>query len=197
MRRLTELESEPARAAVAAWFIEADWVLSRLNRPEADALRAELEARIIVLLDGDAAADAARVAAALHEAGEPGEILPPVAADRAARAAARTLHPARVIEALRYGAMSGVARLTAVTMLALVYMLALLTAATGIVKLFAPEAAGLFRLEEGGWIFGLRAGRDAPVQDVLGWLYIPLALGIGAAVYVAATKLLPRLVGRG
>jgi hypothetical protein len=86
-------------------------VLSRLNRPEADALRAELEARIIVLRDGGAVADAA-------------------------------------------------------------------------------VPAG------GGWISDLRAGRDAPAQDVLVWLCIRWPWR-SAQPCAAAAKLLPRLVRRG
>lgn len=108
MERLTELEHEPARALAAEYMHEADILLGRLPRPVARHYRREVEMRVIDALNGGHNASADTVARALDLIGPPGHYLPSRIAAQAARQAARSLSPRRVVEALRYGAMSGV-----------------------------------------------------------------------------------------
>ena len=100
MERLTELEHEPARALAAEYMHEADILLGRLPRQVARHYRREVEVRVIEALGGGRNASADTVANALDLIGPPGHYLPSEIAGQAARLAARSLNPRRVVEAV-------------------------------------------------------------------------------------------------
>ncbi|MCH8521209.1 hypothetical protein [Glycocaulis sp.] len=196
MERLTELENEPARALAAEYMHEADVLLGRLPESAARHYHREVEARLITALNGARFANAETVREVLDEIGSPGHFLPGEIAANAAREAARTLNPRRVVEALRYGAMAGVGKASAVAALGFLYMGALLLFLTGIARLVSPEAAGLYERPDGAFILAIAGSQGDGARDVLGLAYAPVAMIVAAGLYAALTILLPALVGR-
>lgn len=196
MERLTELESEPARALAADYLHEADILLGRLPKSAARHYRLEVEARLINALGGARAANAESVREAVATLGPPGFYLPGEIAANAAREAARTLNPRRVIEALRYGAMAGVGKASAVSVLGLLYAASVFIFITGIARLVSPEAAGLYERPDGAFILAIAGSQGEGARDVLGLAYAPAAMIVAAGLYAALTLLLPALVGR-
>lgn len=193
LERLTELEHEPARALAAEYMHEADILLGRLPRPVARHYRREVELRVIDALNGGRNASAETVARALDLVGPPGYYLPSEIGGQAARQAARTLNPRRVVEALRYGAMSGPGTAAAVSVLGLLYVAAAFAIIAGIARLISPDAAGVYQLANGAYVLGL-GGNYPEARDVLGILFVPLSWAFGAGLYMALTQLLPVLI---
>lgn len=193
MERLTELEHEPARALAAEYLHEADILLGRLPRRVARHYRHEVETRVIEALNGGRHAGADTVSRALDLIGPPGHYLPARIAGEAARQAARTLNPRRVVEALRYGAMSGVGTASIVSVLGLLYAAVLFAFIAGAARLISPDAAGVYQLANGAYVLGL-GGNFAGARDVLGVLFVPLSWAFGAGLYTALTQLLPVLI---
>lgn len=193
LERLTELEHEPARALAAEYMHEADILLGRLPRSLARQYRRDVELRVIEALNGGRNASAETVARTLDLVGPPGHYLPSEIASQAARRAARTLNPRRVVEALRYGAMSGVGTATIVSVLGLLYAAVLFVIAAGLARLISPDAAGIYQLSTGGYVLGI-GGNYPEARDVLGILFVPLSWAFGAGLYTALTQLLPVLI---
>lgn len=193
MERLTELEHEPARALAAEYLHEADILLGRLPRQVARHYRREVEMRVIEALNGGRNASADTVARALDLIGPPGHYLPGEIAAEAARLAARTLNPRRVVEALRYGAMSGVGTATIVSVLGLLYAAVVFAFAVGVARLISPDAAGIYELANGAYVLDI-GGNYTDARDVLGILFVPLVWALGAGLYTALTQLLPVLI---
>lgn len=196
LERLTELENEPARALAAEYLHEADILLGRLPKSAARHYRRDVETRLITALNGARFANAETVREVLDEIGPPGHFLPREIAANAAREAARTLNPRRVIEAMRYGAMAGIGKASAVSALGLLYMGALLLFLTGIARLVSPEAAGLYELPGGGFMLAIAGSQRDGARDVLGLAYAPVVMIVAAGLYAALTILLPALLGR-
>ena len=190
LERLTELEHEPARALAAEYMHEADILLGRLPRQVARHYRREVEVRVIEALGGGRNASADTVANALDLIGPPGHYLPSEIAGQAARLAARSLNPRRVVEALRYGAMSGAGTATIVSVLGLLYVAAIFAVIAGAARLISPDAAGVYQLTNGAYVLGL-GGNYPEARDVLGVLFVPLSWAVGAGLYTALTQLLP------
>lgn len=190
MERLTELEHEPARALAADYMHEADILLGRLPRRVARHYRREVELRVIDALHGGPAISADAVARALELIGPPGHYLPGEIAGEAARLAARTLNPRRVVEALRYGAMSGVGTASAVSVLGLLYAAVVFAVIAGIARLISPDAAGLYELTNGAYVLQFGGSPD-DARDVLGIMFTPLSWAFAAGLYTALTQLLP------
>lgn len=193
MERLTELEHEPARALAADYLHEADILLGRLPRQVARHYRREVEMRVIEALDGGRNASVDTVARALDLIGPPGHYLPAEIGAEAARLAARTLNPRRVVEALRYGAMSGVGTATIVSVLGLLYAAVVFALAAGVARLVSPDAAGIYELANGAYVLDI-GGNYTDARDVLGILFVPLVWALGAGLYTALTQLLPVLI---
>lgn len=197
MERLTELENEPARALAADYLHEADLLLGRLPKSAARHYRLEVEARLIEAIGGARMASREAVSEAVESLGPPGLYLPAEVSATAAREAARTLNPRRVVEALRYGAMAGVGKASIVSVLGLLYAAAVFLFITGIARLVSPDAAGLYALADGGYMLALAGSQGEGARDVLGVLYAPVAMLVAAGLYAALTLLLPGLLGRG
>jgi len=197
LERLTELENEPARALAAEYLHEADILLGRLPKSAAQHYRRQVETRLITALNGARFANAETVREVLDDIGPPGHFLPHEIAANAAREAARTLNPRRVIEAMRYGAMAGIGKAGAVSALGLLYMGALLLFLTGIARLISPEAAGLYERPDGAIILAVAGSQGDGARDVLGLAYAPVVMIVAAGLYAALTILLPGLLGRG
>ncbi len=197
MERLTELEDEPARALAAEYLREADLLLGRLPSAAARHYRREVEARLITALGSAATASPDNVRKAIEVVGLPAHFLPGEIAANAAREAARTLNPRRVVEALRYGAMAGVGKASVVSVLGLLYAAAVFFLITGVARLFSADAAGLYELPGGGFILAIAGSQGDGARDVLGLAYAPVAAILAAGLYAALTLLLPSLIGRG
>jgi len=193
LERLTELEHEPARALAAEYLQETDALLGRLPRRVARHYRREVEVRVIEALNGGRNASAETVSRALDLIGPPGHYLPSEIAGQAARLAARSLNPRRVVEALRYGAMSGIGTATIVSVLGLLYAAVLFAIAAGAARLISPDAAGIYQLANGAYVLGI-GGNYPDARDVLGILFVPFSWAFGAGLYTALTQLLPVLI---
>lgn len=196
LERLTELENEPARALAAEYLHEADILLGRLPKSAARYYRREAEIRLITALNGARSANAQMVRDAVEQLGPPVRFLPGEIAANAARAAARSFNPRRVIEALRYGAMAGVGKASAVSVLGLLYAAAVFLFITGVARLVSPEAAGLYEGPDGAFILAVAGSQGEGARDVLGLAYAPVAMIVAAGLYAALTILLPALLGR-
>lgn len=196
MERLTELENEPARALAAEYLHEADILLGRLPKSAARYYRREAEIRLITALNGARSANAETVRDAMDLLGPPGLFLPGEIAANAAREAARSFNPRRVVEALRYGAMAGVGKASVVSVLGLLYAAALFLFITGVARLVSADAAGLYELPGGGFMLAFAGSQGEGAHDVLGLAYAPVAMIVAAALYAALTILLPALLGR-
>ncbi|GGB85685.1 hypothetical protein GCM10007417_27150 [Glycocaulis alkaliphilus] len=155
--------------------------------------RREVEVRVIEALNGGRNASADTVARALDLVGPPGHYLPSEIAGQAARHAARTLNPRRVVEALRYGAMSGPGTAAAVSVLGLLYAAAAFAIIAGIARLISPDAAGVYQLANGAYVLGV-GGNHSEARDVLGILFVPLSWAFGAGLYTALAQLLPVVI---
>lgn len=148
---------------------------------------------MIEALNGGRNASAETVSRALDLIGPPGHYLPSEIAGQAARLAARSLNPRRVVEALRYGAMSGIGTATIVSVLGLLYAAVLFAIAAGAARLISPDAAGIYQLANGAYVLGI-GGNYPDARDVLGILFVPFSWAFGAGLYTALTQLLPVLI---
>lgn len=179
MTRWTDLPDAGARAAFAAYFAKVDRALAPLPRAEAEEVKAELEAHTL-----DALADVG-VDASLAQLGNPSEFLPVLVADRLRARAGRTFSPADVANAMLRSSASGIVGLLASTLVGLGYAIAAICIALGVLKVFAPQGTGVYRLDT-GQVF---IGSDADVQgvDLLGVWFSPLAIAVGLCLYVLLT----------
>lgn len=189
MARWTELTDANARAAMAAYFAKVDRALAPLPRADAEQVKAELEAHAL-----DALADASDVNAALAQLGDPDEFLDDLVADRMRALAGRTFKPGDVVAALARNAGSGLVGLALSTLVGLGYAIAAVALVLGVLKLFAPQGVGVFRLETGE-IF---IGHDEAVRgvDLLGIWFSPFAIAVSVCLYLALTWAFGRIAVR-
>jgi uncharacterized membrane protein len=184
MARWTEIADANARAALASYFSKIDRGLAPLPRDDANEIRNELEAHV---LDAFAAAGAGETAArtALAQMGDPDEFLPALVADRLRARAGRTMRPGDVFAALARSGASGAAGLLLSTLVGLGYVVAALCVVMGLIKLAAPDSAGIYRLHNGGLFIGI----DDNVQgvDLLGIWFSPIAIAVGTCLYLVLT----------
>lgn len=194
MARWTELGDAGARSVLAAYFAKVDRALAALPRAEADEVKAELESHALDALAeaGGASETGARVA--LAQLGEPDDFLPSLVAGRLRARAARTFNPGHVASALARSAAAGFVGLVSSILVGLGYVVATLCVALGVAKLFAPNGIGAYRLETGALFIG--ADENVRGVDVLGLWFSPLAIAVGACLYVVLTWAFGRATAR-
>jgi hypothetical protein len=199
MRRWLDLADPAARRVAGEYFVRVDRALAALPRPEAEDVKAELEAHMFDALAEGGHEGEAETRAALLQLGEPESFLPVLVADRLRARAGRTYRPGDVAAALLRGAASGVSGLALSTAVGVGYALAALFVAMGVLKLFAPEGVGLYRLDDGRIFFGVDDTLGG--ADLLGLWFAPIAIGAGVLIYAALTwafgriRLRPRAAG--
>ena len=170
---ISELTDPDARRAAKVWFDRFKTAFTGDQAALAAAV-ASLEAHLIEALDGDFAADARTVNAALSRLGPPEAL----AAEWSGQAEAATPRapagPGRrlILFALRIVRAVGVA-------LGLVFLIAALA------RLVDPGSVGLFQLEDGNWLMGTRNARSV-AADVLGVWTAPLFALAGAGFMAAS-----------
>jgi hypothetical protein len=179
MTRWTELTDPNARAAFAAYFAKVDRALAALPRAEADEIKRELEQHA---LDAAGEGDAQ---AALAQLGDPDDFLADLVADKLRARAGRTFSPADVAAALARNAGAGLSGLVLSTFVGIGYAVAALAIVMGLTKLFDPNGAGIYRLDNGRIFIGF--GETLGGADILGLWFSPLAIAAGALLYVALT----------
>jgi uncharacterized membrane protein len=185
MHSWTEIADPASRAAIADYFRRVDRMLAPLSSAEAADIRRELETHVLdAIKEGGTAVDA------LGALGDPDDFLPSLVADRLRARAARTFNPSDVAAALARSARDGVAGLALSIVVGAVYTVATLSIFLGVLKIFAPAGTGVFRLESGR-IF---IGSDGAVRgvDLLGFWFVPIAVGTGLALYFAMTWMFGR-----
>jgi hypothetical protein len=193
MSRWTEIPDAGVRSLLATYFGKVDRALAPLSRAEADEVKVELEAHAIeAIRAAGGGEDAARNA--LGQLGDPENFLPALVADRLRARAGRTFSPADIALALVRGGASGVAGIALSILVGLGYVVATLCVVLGVVKLFAPDGVGAYRLESGALFIGI----DENVQgvDLLGIWFSPLSIAAGVALYVLLTWAFGRFAGR-
>lgn len=186
----TEITDPAAHAAIADYFSKVDRALAPLAAADAADVRRELETHVL-----DAVGDGETVDAALNALGDPDAFLPALVADRLRARAGRTFNPGDVAAALARSARAGAAGLALSIVVGCVYAAATLSIILGVLKIVAPAGTGVFRLDSGR-IF---IGSDGAVKgvDLLGWWFIPIAVGTGLALYFAMTWLFAHARFRG
>jgi hypothetical protein len=104
------------------------------------------------------------------------------------------MRPGDVFAALARSGASGAAGLLLSTFVGLGYVIAALCLLMGVIKLASPNSAGIYRLNEGGLFIGI----DDNIQgvDLLGLWFSPIALVVGAGLYVALTWAFGRIALR-
>ncbi len=180
MTRWTELTDANARAAFAAYFAKVDRALAALPRAEADEIKRELERHAL-----DAASEAGDAQAALAQLGDPDEFLADLVADKLRARAARTFSPVDVAAALVRSAGAGLAGLALSTLVGVGYAVAALAVTMGVLHLFDPNGAGLYRLPNGRIFIGISETFGG--ADMLGIWFSPLAIAAGALIYLVLT----------
>ena len=180
MTRWTELTDANARAAFAAYFAKVDRALAALPRAEADEVKRELEQHAL-----DAVSEAGDVQAALAQLGDPDDFLADLVADKLRARAARTFSPLDVTAALARSAGAGIAGLALSTLIGIGYVIAALAVMMGVIHLFDPNGAGIYRLPDGRIFIGLAETFGG--TDMLGFWFSPLAIAAGALLYLALT----------
>ncbi|MCX7359137.1 MAG: hypothetical protein NT015_13465 [Alphaproteobacteria bacterium] len=180
MTRWTELTDANARAAFAAYFAKVDRALAALPRAEADEIKRELEQHAL-----DAVSEAGDAQTALTQLGDPDEFLADLVADKLRARAARTFSPVDVAAALARSAGAGVAGLALSTLIGIGYVIAALAVMMGVIHLFDPNGAGIYRLPNGRIFVGLAETFGG--TDILGIWFSPLAIAAGALLYLALT----------
>lgn len=180
MNHWTELSDTGARAAFAAYFAKVDRALAALPRADAEAVKRELEQHAL-----DAVADEGSAEAALARLGDPDDFLPDLVADKLRARAARTFSPLDVARALARSAGAGLAGLALSAVVGAGYVAAVVAMLMGVMHLFDPASAGLYRLDDGRVLIGL--GETLGGADISGPFFSPLAIAAGALLYVALT----------
>lgn len=180
MSRWTELTDANARAAFAAYFAKVDRALAALPRAEAEEIKRELEQHAL-----DAVSEVGDAQAALAQLGGPDEFLSDLVADKLRARAARTFSPADVAAALARSAGAGIAGLALSTLVGIGYVIAGLAVLMGVIHLFDPNGAGIYRLPNGRIFIGI--GETFGGADMLGIWFSPLAIAVGALLYFALT----------
>jgi uncharacterized membrane protein len=182
MARWTEIPDASARAALAAYFSKVDRALAPLPREDAEEIRNELEAHVL-----DALAGGGGAAEALAQLGDPDDFLPTLVADRLRARAGRTMQPGDVMKALGRGGAAGVGGALLTLAAGLGYAVALMLVILGVLKPFAPDTVGLYRLESGGIFLGAWDDSTLRATDLLGMWFSPLAIAAGVGLYVLLT----------
>ncbi len=179
MTQWTELADPNARAAFAAYFAKVDRALAVLPRAEADEIKRELEQHALdAASEGDAQA-------ALAQLGDPSDFLSDLVADRLRARAGRTFSPADVAAALARNAGAGLSGLALSTLAGIGYVIAALAILMGVIRLFDPNGAGVYRLPDGRIFIGI--GETFGGADMLGFWFSPFAIAAGALLYLALT----------
>lgn len=180
MNSWTELTDAHARAAFAAYFAKVDRALAALPRAEAEDVKRELEQHAL-----DAAGEAGGAQAALAQLGDPDEFLPDLVADKLRARAARTFSPLDVARAVGRSAGAGLAGLALSTLMGVGYLMAGFAILLGLMRLFDPASAGIYRLADGRLFIG--AGDTLGGTDISGIWFSPVAIAAGALLYIVLT----------
>lgn len=170
---ISELTDPDARRAARAWFDRFRTAFPG-DEEAAAAAQASLEAHLIEALDGDPAAGAQAVNAALSRLGPPEALAAEWNGPAEASIARAQAGPGRrlILVALRIVRGVGMA-------LGLIFLIAAL------VRLVDPGSVGLFQLEDGTWLIGTRNARSV-AADVLGAWTAPLFALAGAGFMAAS-----------
>lgn len=185
MTRWTEFSDAGARAAFAAYFSKVDRALAALPRKEAEETKRELEQHAL-----DAYEDAGDLNAALVRLGDPDEFLAELVVEKLRARAARTFSPVDVAAALARSAAAGIRGFVVSTLTGVGYAVAALFLLMGVIKIFDPDGAGVYRLADGRLFLGV--GETLGGVDILGFWFSPLAIAAGALLYVALTWIFGR-----
>lgn len=180
MNRWTDLSDPAARAAFADYFTRVDRQLAPLIAEEAGEVRRELEQHALDVMTEGTSADEA-----LERLGDPADFLPDLVAEKLRGRAARSFQPAHIARALAHSATSGLAGFVLSAIAGLGYAIVLLAFTLGVTRLIDPDAAGLYRLAEGGTLLGF--GRTPGDVDLLGHWFAPIALAIAIFLYLILT----------
>lgn len=162
------------RQALKAYFRDVSKHLAPLPRREARRERQELEAHVLQALE-----DMGDVPAVLARFGPPESFVTDLVQDRLAqRRAACAARPAWIKGAQSAGRyLIGTLR---IALLGIGYTLATFLLITGVLRFFLPEV-GIFVDPEGVYYLGNapQYKPEAELRDLLGWVYAPLATGLG------------------
>jgi hypothetical protein len=130
----------------------------------------------------------------LAQLGDPEEFLPALVADRLRARAGRTFSPADVAAALVRNSAAGLAGLATSTLAGIGYAMAALCIALGVLKFFAPQGTGAYRLETGELFIGV--DENVRGADLLGMWFSPLSIAAGVGLYVLLTWAFGRIAVR-
>lgn len=182
-----------ARRRWDAYFAEVDRLLARAD---ARGLRSELEAHVVdSMAAAPAGSEAERLDAALARLGRPRDYLHPLLADELIARGTRSYSPVTIGRGLAHAVLAGSRRAVIGLGFGLGYLLLGVFTAMALLKPLWAEHVGLFRSGDGAIRAGIVARPDG-AQELLGWWSMPIALLLGALLYVALTRGL-RAVRRG
>jgi len=188
------LTDPAARRTWENYFAEVD---RRLDRLGARQLRVDLEMHIVDSMEADLAGggELARLQRALKRLGEPMDYLGPQLADEWISQGARTYSPSLILRGLVHAVRAGSRRTGIALAFLLGYGLIAIFTAIAALKPLWGDHVGLFRMADGGLIFGIVSDTRGAVE-LLGLWTIPIALVIAALLFAGLTTLLRRVTNR-
>lgn len=133
----------------------------------------------------------AGVAAALERLGPPAELAAMYVAEDVFARAKASRSPWLILRSISRWARASLAGLLVLGASLVGYVLAASLVLAALAKPFAPDRAGLWRLQESSDSFSLRLGFGSPPpgHELLGWWIVPLGLLAGAGLFWLTTRL--------
>lgn len=165
-----------AERRVGAYLDSVRAGLRELPEAQAAEIVEELRSHIQERAERSGALSDEALAAALERLGPPAELAALYVAEKAVPRPERHATPKRAAILALLASLGG-------------YMLAAAFGISALMKPFAPDRAGLWRLEPD--TFSLRLGFGAPPGglDALGWWIVPVGLGVGTLLFLLSTRL--------
>lgn len=142
--------------------------------------------------EGDAGAEAQRLARAIAKLGEPETYLRPLVAEALLRAGTRSYNPFSLARGLYHSLWAGSRFALSAALFSLGYLLLAILALMVLLRPLWASHVGLFRSAEGQISFGILS-ETAGAQDLLGPWTEPVTLLAVAVLYLLLTTLLRRL----